>query len=111
MTPREAQELERYLTPTERDELAELIEADIAEYTWRPLPGPQTMAYESTADVIGFGGAAGGGKTDLAIGMALNQHHRAQMFRREGPQLVGIIDRLAEIVGSRDNINGKPTVY
>jgi hypothetical protein len=33
------------------------------------------------------------------------------MFRREGPQLVGIIDRLAEIVGSRDNINGKPTVY
>jgi hypothetical protein len=111
LTPREAQELERYLTPTERDELAELIEADIAEYTWRPLPGPQTMAYESTADVIGFGGAAGGGKTDLAIGMALNQHHRAQMFRREGPQLVGIIDRLAEIVGSRDNINGKPTVY
>lgn len=111
MTPREAQELERYLTPNERDELAELIEADIAEYTWRPLPGPQTMAYESTADVIGFGGAAGGGKTDLAIGMALNQHHRAQMFRREGPQLVGIIDRLAEIVGSRDDINGKPTVY
>lgn len=111
MTPREAQELERYLTPTERDELAELIEADIAEYTWRPLPGPQTMAYESTADVIGFGGAAGGGKTDLAIGMATTQHHRAQMFRREGPQLKGIIDRLAEILGSRQLINGNPPVY
>lgn len=69
------------------------------------------MAYNSTADVIGFGGAAGGGKTDLAIGMATTQHHRTQMFRREGPQLKGIIDRLAEILGSRNDINGNPPVY
>lgn len=31
-------------------------------HPWRPLPGPQTMAFESDADVIGYGGAAGGGK-------------------------------------------------
>lgn len=111
MTPREARDLERYLTPKEREELAALIAEDLAERPWRPLPGPQTMAYESQADVIGFGGAAGGGKTDLAVGLAITQHHRAQIFRREGPQLVGIIDRLAEIVGSREQIAGKPTVY
>lgn len=111
MTPQQARDLERYLTPDERAELEGLIAADIAERPWVPLPGPQQMAYESAADVIGFGGAAGGGKTDLAIGLALTQHHRAQVFRREGPQLVGIIDRLAEIVGSRQNINGKPAVY
>lgn len=111
MTPREARDLERYLTPAEREELAALVAADVAAKPWRPLPGPQTMAYESQADVIGFGGAAGGGKTDLAVGLALTEHHRAQVFRREGPQLVGIIDRLAEIVGSRDQITGKPTVY
>lgn len=111
MTPREAQELERYLTPAEREELDALVIQDIEERRWVPLPGPQTMAYESTADVIGFGGAAGGGKTDLAIGMATTQHHRAQMFRREGPQLKGIIDRLAEILGSRQLINGNPPVY
>lgn len=111
MTPREARELERYLTPAEREELNALVAKDIDERPWRPLPGPQTMAYESHADVIGFGGAAGGGKTDLAVGLALTEHHRAQVFRREGPQLTGIIDRLAEIVGSRDNINGKPAVY
>ena len=29
---------------------------------WRPLPGPQTMAFTSTADIIGYGGSAGGGK-------------------------------------------------
>lgn len=111
MTPQEARELERYLSPAEREELAALIAEDLAESPWRPLPGPQQMAYESQADVIGFGGAAGGGKTDLAIGLALTQHHRAQVFRREGPQLKGIIDRLAEILGSRDQITGNPPVY
>jgi hypothetical protein len=111
MTPKEARSLERYLTPAERDELNSLIAADIKQHAWRPLPGPQTMAYESKADVIGFGGAAGGGKTDLAIGLATEEHYRTQFFRREGPQLTGVIDRLAEIVGSRDLINGKPAVY
>jgi hypothetical protein len=111
VTPQQARELERYLTPAERDELNALVAADIQEAKWRPLPGPQTMAYESQADVIGFGGAAGGGKTDLAVGLALTEHYRTQVFRREGPQLTGIIDRLAEIVGSRNYINGKPAVY
>ena len=32
---------------------------------WRPQPGPQTLAYESPADILFYGGAAGGGKTDL----------------------------------------------
>lgn len=111
MTPSQARDLERYLTPAEREELNALIAADLEQHRWRPLPGPQTMAYNSQADVIGFGGAAGGGKTDLAIGMATTQHHRTQMFRREGPQLKGIIDRLAEILGSRQDINGNPPVY
>jgi hypothetical protein len=62
MTPQQVRELERYLTPAEREELDALIAADLSEHRWRPLPGPQTMAYESEADVIGFGGAAGGGK-------------------------------------------------
>ncbi len=111
MTPQQARDLERYLTAAEREELAALVAEDLAEHRWRPLPGPQQMAYESLADVIGFGGAAGGGKTDLAIGLALTQHYRSQVFRREGPQLKGIIDRLAEILHSRDLINGNPPVY
>lgn len=110
MTPQQARDLERYLTPAERDELAALVAEDLAARPWRPLPGPQTMAYESQADVIGFGGAAGGGKTDLAIGLALTQHHRAQVFRREGPQLKGIIDRLREIVDPT-LVTGNPPVY
>lgn len=58
----ELRDLERHLTPAERKELAQILEADARTVLWRPLPGPQSMAYDSTADVIGFGGAAGGGK-------------------------------------------------
>ena len=69
------------------------------------------MAYESTADVIGFGGAAGGGKSDLACGKALTQHQVVQIFRREGTELTAIIDRMEEIVGSRAGLGGKPPIW
>ncbi len=111
MNAAEILELERFLTPAERQELQALIDADLAERPWAPLPGPQTLAYESTADVVGFGGAAGGGKTDLACGKALNQHQVAQVFRREGTELTAIIDRLSEIVGHREGLGGKPPVW
>lgn len=111
MTPDEIRDLERYLTPAERDELYALIDADLQEVIWRPLPGPQTMAYESLADIIGYGGAAGGGKTDLACGKALTQHTRIAMFRREATQLTGIIDRLTEMLGGRDGYNGQEKIW
>lgn len=72
---------------------------------WSPLPGPQTMAYECTADVVGYGGAAGGGKTDLAIGKALTQHQRVAIFRRHSTETLSIIDRLADVLGHRDGLN------
>lgn len=81
------------------------------EPLWKPLPGPQTMAYNSTADVIGFGGAAGGGKSDLAIGKALMQHHEALIMRREGTQLQGILQRMQTLLGSRDGFTGQPPIW
>ena len=111
MTPKEVQELWEYLTPEEREELDKIVHADIADKVWVPLPGPQTMAYNSKADVIGFGGAAGGGKTDLACGMALTQHTRTAMFRRVGTELVGIVDRLVELFGNRDGYNGQDKIW
>jgi len=69
------------------------------------------MAYESNADVIGYGGSAGGGKTDLACGMSLTKHSVVQIFRREGTELTAIVDRIAEIVGSRNGLGGKPPIW
>lgn len=78
---------------------------------WKPLPGPQMMAFESKADVTGYGGAAGGGKTELALGLALTRHKRVLVLRREATQLVGIIDRVAELLGSRDGFNGAERIW
>ena len=78
---------------------------------WTPLEGPQLQAYESEADVLFFGGAAGGSKTDLLIGLALTQHRRSIIFRREATQLPAIIDRLTEILGSRNGYNSQSHIW
>lgn len=98
-----------YLTPQELADLDALIASDPTP--WRPLQGPQRMAYESEADIIGYGGAAGGGKTDLACGKALTRHRKAMMLRRVGTELPGIIDRLEELIGSRDGFNGQSNIW
>jgi hypothetical protein len=108
----EIAELLPHLTPAEQRELQQLtafMEANTP--VWTPLEGPQTLAYESLADVIGYGGAAGGGKTDLAIGKALTQHRRVAIFRREATQLTGVVDRLAEVLGGRDGYNGADRIW
>jgi hypothetical protein len=60
--PTDAAALMKYLTPEEMAELDRLLGEDIQDAFWRPLPGPQAQAFNSTADVIGYGGAAGSGK-------------------------------------------------
>jgi len=72
---------------------------------WNPQEGPQTDAYYSKADIVGYGGAAGGGKTDLEIGLALTQHKRSIIYRHDGTQLQGIYDRMEEIIGDRDGFS------
>lgn len=69
------------------------------------------MAYASEADIVGFGGAAGGGKTDLACGKALTQHRKAGIFRVNGTELTGVLDRLTELIGTRDGFNGKDNIW
>lgn len=95
-----------YLTEQEIAEIDQILSTSDLPL-WVPLPGPQTQALQSEADVLFYGGAAGGGKTDMLIGAALTQHQRSIIFRREGTQLKGIIDRMTEVIGDRDGYNGK----
>lgn len=108
MTPAQIAELLPYLSDSEKAELDALLDA---APVWSPLPGPQSQAYFSEADVIGFGGAAGGGKTDLACGKALTQHQKILILRRDGKQLQGIIDRLRELIGGTDGFNSTKGVW
>ena len=82
---------------------------------WVPLidpanpetPTPQAQALASPADELFYGGAAGGGKTDLLIGAALTRHRRAIIFRRAFTQLKALEDRTREILGSRAGYSGQ----
>jgi hypothetical protein len=78
--------------------------------TWAPLPGPQTEAYLTGADITFYGGSAGGGKSDLLIGLTLEEHWKSIVFRREAPQLQGIVDRYLELV-PRDLYNGSQNIF
>jgi hypothetical protein len=81
------------------------------DYDWKPNPGPQTEAYCSNADILGYGGAAGGGKSDLILGLAATAHRRSVIFRRVFPNLRALIERSREIFApggndhSRDSYN------
>lgn len=70
-------------------------------YSWRPHSGFQTrFCSRSEFEVFG-GGAAGPGKTDCLIAMALryvaHPDYRGIIFRRSFPQLSTIIDRMRRL--------------
>lgn len=69
-----------------------------------PLPGPQTAAYLSNADVLLYGGQAGGGKTGLAVGLA-QVHESSIIFRREASQTDGLEKFGKEVYGT-EGFNG-----
>jgi len=84
------------------DELAEAVDA-----VWVPNPGPQTAAYFSPADELLYGGEAGGGKSDLLLGLPVTAHDRSLVLRRINGDAVKLVERVEAIVGHRNGYNGQ----
>lgn len=83
-------------------ELAEQMASRLeSTLLWKPFPGPQRKAYLCDADELFFGGAAGGGKSQVLLGLAVTRHQRSLFLRRESVQLTAAVDDLKKIVGSR----------
>jgi len=99
------------LLPRLSTETLEELESLLSLQEWMPLAGPQMEAIKSKADIVFFGGAAGGSKSEGGIGLALMYHQRSIIFRREAVQLIGLEDRIAEILGSRDGYNGQTKIW
>lgn len=78
---------------------------------WVPNPGPQTDAYLSEADELFYGGQAGGGKTDLVIGLALTAHEKSLILREFLDDSRSIAERMLDVVGNRDGWNGQLLKY
>ena len=73
--------------------------------------GPQTVAFETPADLTLYGGAAGGGKTFLAVILALTKHRRSLIIRKEAAQLYAMQDEIEGIMGSRDGFNSQVGIW
>jgi len=78
---------------------------------WSPQEGPQLDAYFSPADILFYGGAAGGGKTDLALGLAITAHQKSLIIRRTYPQLAGIEQRSEQIYGTTKGYNSQKRIW
>lgn len=85
--------------------------AATAHKCWVPNPGPQTDAYLSEADELLYGGEAGGGKSDLLIGLSLTEHTRALILRRTNKEADKLVDRYEEIIGHRSGYNSQEGVW
>lgn len=108
LTPSELRALLPYLTSREKEEIDRLLRTG---NLWSPLPGPQTLAYESLADETFYGGAAGGGKSSLLLGLAATAHQRSIIFRREYPQLEGLIEDSKAIIGQAGKFNENKLIW
>lgn len=104
-------DLLEYLSPEEKAKFDALLKP--VRQLWTPAleNKPQQDAYASEATILGYGGAAGGGKSDLGIGLALTSHQKTAIFRQNGTELVAIVDRVAAIVGHRDGLNQTTGVW
>ncbi len=78
------------------------------KYKFIPSPGPQTEAYFSEADILLYGGQAGGGKSALLLGLALNEHERSLIVRSQFTDLNALTDELVKFYGSRDGFVASP---
>lgn len=74
---------------------------------WIPQSKPQWLAFLSRADELFYGGAAGGGKSDLLLGLAGECHERSIIFRRVFPNLRFLIERSRQIYNSEGNSHAK----
>jgi hypothetical protein len=100
------EDAKQYLTPEEFGQLEQLIGEKSKRMVFFPT-AKQQMVVESEADIIGYGGAAGGGKSYLLCGTALSQHRRTSITRPQKNQCLKFVNEIAKIVGGRDGYSSQ----
>lgn len=107
--------IERLIKSLPQDKLAKLASMPAVRQKlakkWLPNPGPQTEAYYCEADELLYGGEAGGGKSDLLLGLGLNEHRHSRILRRINQDAGELGDRLIEILDDDNGFTRVPPTW
>lgn len=94
-------ELRRYLTEEEMAEFHQLMVKRGENRVFWPTP-KQLEVVNSKADIIGYGGAAGGGKSYLISGLSAAEHQRSAIIRPQKLQTRKFVQELTKMLGTRE---------
>lgn len=89
-----------FLEKEEYEELVDHLHAVAAKTVFFPTP-KQQMVLDSTADIVGYGGAAGGGKSYLLTGL-MTHHQRSAIVRPQKNQTKKFVQELQKMLRTRD---------
>lgn len=103
-------ELRQYLTAEEWAELEAEANRLGAGMVFYPTL-KQREVLTSLADIIGYGGAAGGGKSYLVAGVAATAHQRSSITRPQKNQTQKFVEELAKMLGTRDGYSSQTSSW
>lgn len=103
-------ELKQFLTPEEYAELATLMDEEASRTVFYPT-AKQLEVVNSEADIVGYGGAAGGGKSYLITGLAAAHHKRSAIIRPQKNQTRKFVQELTKMVGTRDGYSSQTSSW
>lgn len=92
--------------PHVRKRIAAEVRRATKSMQWVPNTGPQTDAYLSEAQVLLYGGQAGGGKSQFELGWCVNEADNGIIFRRELSQTDGLEKDGKSIIPPHVGFNG-----
>lgn len=90
LSPAEQVEFVGELNKETREAVEREAFAATAHMRFIPNSGPQARAARSLADLLLYGGEAGGGKSALGVGLGFNDHYYSLVVRRRFTQLAGL---------------------
>jgi len=96
------------LSPERKAEIVKETIERTKDKLWIPNMGPQMDAYYSKADVLLYGGEPGGGKSSLLLGLALTQHRRSLIMRRQYTDLGHLTEEAQKFNGGKEGYSGAP---
>lgn len=101
--------IEQYLHSLMPSEKSYLERVQKRTALWVPNSKKQWLALLSRADELFYGGAAGGGKSALVVGLAAECHEHSAIFRRVYPNLKELMRYAREVIGeaARENKSDK----